>query len=71
MAMRTDIVACGGKFTEKDVNNCWRWEWTEKKIKDENVGRFIGKVRAPGVAYCILCHRKINYRCRGRVALEA
>ena len=53
MAMRTDIVMRGGKFDEKDVTNCWRWEWTEKKIEDENIGRFIRKVRAPGVAYCI------------------
>ena len=70
MAMQTDIVARGQKFAEKDVKNCWRWELTEKKIEDENVGRFIRKVRVSGVAYCILCRRKINYGCRGRVSLE-
>ena len=43
MATRTDIITRGKSFDETEAKNGRRWQWAERKIDDENIGKFIRK----------------------------
>ena len=76
MASRHMVVECGDPFKE-NIKNAWNWElWPSEKVgeeegKEERVGLHIRKIAEPGIAYCTVCDRMINYTNRGKDALTA
>lgn len=48
------------KFLEKGLKNIWKWEWLERKVNDELIGRFIRKINFKVLAYCGPCQKDIN-----------
>ena len=64
------IVQRGDKFDDTGVKNRWRWEWLEYKMNGENLRRYVRKLEPPGMAFCALCQKELNYSSRGRTALE-
>jgi hypothetical protein len=57
------------KTLDKALKNVWKWEWLEKKVWKELIGRFIRKIKTRGHAYCELCNKNINYAGRGYIFL--
>lgn len=43
------------KLLDKGLKNVWKWEWLERKVDKELVGRFIRKINVREVAHCNLC----------------
>jgi len=58
------------KLLDRGLKNVWKWEWLERKVDKELVGRFIRKINVKGVAHCNLCRKDINYASRGWKSLE-
>lgn len=52
------------KKVDKGLKNVWKWEWLERKVGDELVGRFIRKIHSRGIAFSELCSKEINYATR-------
>ena len=53
--------------SKKTLKNAWNWElWPSEKVgeeegKEERVGLHIRKIAEPGIAYCTVCDRMMNY----------
>jgi len=47
------------KTLDKGLKNVWKWEWLEKKVGEELIGRFIRKIKTRGHAYYELCNKNI------------
>ena len=45
------------KTLPKGLKNVWKWEWLEKKVGEELIGRCIPKIKTRGHAYCELCNK--------------
>ncbi|KAJ8287290.1 hypothetical protein GJAV_G00049850 [Gymnothorax javanicus] len=72
MAARPSFVdrSSDVKLIDKGVKNVWRWEWVERSVEGELVGKHIRKIKAPGLALCELCMKEINYSGRGWRSLQ-
>ena len=53
------------KFKEKRLKNIFKWEWIERQVNDELIGRFIRKINVKGLAYCDLYQKDMKYGSRG------
>jgi hypothetical protein len=40
------------KTLDKGLKSVWKWEWLEKKVGEELIGRFIRKIKTRVNAYC-------------------
>jgi hypothetical protein len=72
VGMSSRVVVDGDfntKTLDKALKNVWKWEWLEKKVWEELIGRFIRKIKTRGHAYCELCNKNINYAGRGYIFL--
>ena len=71
MAYRKDIVSSReGLFDETGVKNPWNWHWLDRTHLNRRIGEVIRKLQTPGMAYCTLCRKEINYHSRGVLALD-
>ena len=71
MSIRGDIVSRGQVFDdESHLRNPRRWQWVDKTHDNRRRGEVIRKLKAPGMAYCVVCRKEINYSNRGVVALD-
>lgn len=61
---------CDTKKVDKGLKNTWKWEWLERKVGDELVGRFLRKLNSRGIAFCELCSKNISYSTSGWKALQ-
>ena len=71
---RKDIVERGKgpeqiRTIDKGIKNAWKWDWLEKDVDGVSLAENIRKLDRPGMAYCTVCQREINYGRRGLVAL--
>jgi macrodomain Ter protein organizer (MatP/YcbG family) len=57
------------KTLDKGLKSVWKWEWLEKKVREELIDRFIRKIKIRGHAYCELCNKNINYAGRRYIFL--
>ena len=70
------VVERGDPFKE-NIENMWNWElWPSDKVgeeegKEERESLHIRKIAEPGIAYCTVCDRMINYTNSGKDALTA
>jgi hypothetical protein len=55
---------------DKDIKNCWKWEWLERSVDANPVGQFIRKIDSREVVRCQLCQKDINYAGRSWRSLE-
>ena len=73
MASRHVVVEHGDPSRE-NIKNAWNWESEEvgeEEGKKERVGLHVRKIAEPGIVYCTVCDRIINYTNRGKDALTA
>lgn len=75
MNTRTDIVSRNSCVNvrsidvQNNITNPWRWEWLDRQVNGSYLQESIRKVKAPGVAFCIVCSQELYYKSRGCVAL--
>ena len=71
MANRKDIVSSRDEdFDEGGIKNPWKWHWLDRTHQNRRIGEVVRKLQAPGMTYCTLCRKEINYRNRGLIALD-
>ena len=60
------------QYIDKGINNIWKWEWLEREIWGELVGRHIRKLSEKVNTFCTLCNcrKDLSYASPGWKALE-
>jgi hypothetical protein len=61
MASRIVDRDCDTRKVDKGLKNPWKWEWLERKVDDQLIGRFIRKLSSRGLAFCELFSKEVNY----------
>lgn len=65
MASRIVDRDCDTRKVDKGLKNPWKWEWLERKVGDQLIGRFIRKLSSRGLAFWELFSKEVNYVSRG------
>ncbi|XP_060583200.1 uncharacterized protein LOC132739501 isoform X2 [Ruditapes philippinarum] len=59
------------KLLEKGLKNKWRWEWQEERdVQGLKFGEWLRKIEVPGMAFCDVCGKTINYKSSGKKAFR-